>query len=187
MRHRGFTLIEIMVCLVLGVLLMGMTFWLFVSVLGVFAKADAQTDALQNLLKLQARLTREGAISSRSALYIYGDDLSYPSAGDPPAVDSGGHPLWNRYLLYYLDSQTVKLAEVPIDPPAPQCPALPDFAGNPLSYYAHDGRPIATGIQTFHPQMEGAVMSVEMQATQVNTRSAQPENVTLKAYVYPRN
>lgn len=135
-RHRGFSLIELMITITITSIVVTGAFWIFQEGLQLFRTHQASADAQINAMKVLARIASEAVNATPSA------SKAYPKSGtSPPGLvfassttpsgatiydpDSGAIA-WQRYVCYYYkpdptggDNGQIWRAETPVTPTYP--------------------------------------------------------------------
>jgi prepilin-type N-terminal cleavage/methylation domain-containing protein len=130
-RHSGFTLVEVMISAGLLTLVMVGAYALIAFSVRWNLKMKESVDTYQQALKVYSRVSYDLSTGSRES-FIYGvDGFAFASARPPDGpfrFDSAGELLWHRYIVYYVEEDTLYRHEFPIEPAASILPETPTIA-----------------------------------------------------------
>ncbi|MBI3926357.1 MAG: prepilin-type N-terminal cleavage/methylation domain-containing protein [Armatimonadetes bacterium] len=196
MRHRGFTLAELIVAgFILGLLLFAV-FAIYRMGASTMMKADAQTELLQQLQTITTKLSREAERSVYEGVSVTPDgravallDATYSDGSF--AVDSSGRLVWQRYVIYYWEPAASSLSRttLPYLPPDPRvADTLESYTGNPLSDYTNGGQEVGRNVSACTFAIEGgAFLRLGLEAQKKRYGREDPERLSLGTTVLLRN
>jgi len=205
--RSGFTIVEVLTVISVFGILVTAIFSIFNMGLSAFHKTTTKNELLQEAQITNVKLSAD---LERSTLSSLSCDASDPEQGiaafltaldddEKFITDNRGRPVWQKYLVYYLDDSTNEMyrREVPVLPTAPQrtVPTPIEFyngGGGPatLLSYRNGGRAISRFIQKFEPdELPAPVSQLTWRLTLERERygSERPESLTTNVAIRLRN
>lgn len=200
---------EILIGMFLLLLMLSVLVMVFQTGANAWAKADAETELLQTLQVLMARLERDAERSSMNSVTVIPDTavsfLSPKETDDALALDptlppialntATRRPRWRAYIIYYYDSslKAVLRREVPLLAGSPEettpGPIESYDTNQPLSTYLTDGAYAGWQITRFEPTVPVGtdLLEVTAEASRERYGRQDPETSQLSTTIYLRN
>lgn len=150
--RRGFTLIEVMISGALLFTLIALSVKVFIPALGIWRRNQAKAQVQQAALATAYRIRRDVFHSAPHLVLAQPRLLVVLSAGEPPAFDDQGQPLWSEWVGYWLDDNQQLWRFTRDLPPTPEPPdTVP--AGLPADADLARGRIVAREVESFLPEV----------------------------------
>lgn len=158
-RRRGMTLAEVMVTSALmSILLLALGAVYKIGAVGL-SKTTAHSDMLSQAQIVAAKLSREVASSSFDSLTLKPDHtaasflIRVDEKGDFGFDLANGSPLWQSYVVYYLEDDELRRRVMPLPDGASLLDALPieeygPWGRKPISEYCSDGSTVARSLKS---------------------------------------
>ena len=189
MRRRGFTLLELLVAVLVGLTLMATLALALQRGSRAFLYAEQRNSLTGTLQEASRKLKRELEGTHLPALELGAGVLSFASpyglTGTPEqtvyAYLPSGRPCWRKRVIVYQEGTALWRRELPIDP-AEQ--ANPGPAPTPLVDYKTGGSRWVPGITGFSPSLDGSSLTMALTASQ---QDPEPRTAALNVTVDPRN
>ena len=205
--RSGFTIVEVLTVVSVFGILVTAIFSIFNMGLSAFHKTTIKNELLQEAQITNVKLSADLERSSLSSLSADATDpeqgvAAFLSPLDDDAnfvTDNRGRPVWQKYLVYYLDDTTREMyrREVPLLAGSPQrtVPTPIEFfndGGGPatLLSYRNGGRAISRFVLNFEPDILPAPVSqLNWRLTLERERygSKRPESLTTNVAIRLRN
>jgi hypothetical protein len=137
------TLLEVSLACFLLTLLMGATFAIFRAGSLAWSRSQATLDLYQRMRAAAARWNQEFAESTPSSLSVQNTTLAFASARQVSFQTNtpSDRPMWQKFVLYYLDGPqfVLRRREIPLPSPTTHLSPLPETdvgsGVQPLTYY----------------------------------------------------
>lgn len=191
------TLAEMMVSLGLLLIIMGMVLAVYIAGVKVWRKGGTRSELLQDLQVATSNMANDLARTSYASVSIGpgNDSIAVLTLFDDDgnfAMNSAGDPIWDRWVIYSRQSDTLVRSEV-------AWPATPDIRATPIPIeqlsppltivdYVATGRVIARDIYDFEVLVVPDTTSISLKLHLLKqVPQAPPERVRVDTVIATRN
>ncbi len=148
---RGFTLVEVLISGALLFTLIALSVRVFVPALTIWRRNQAKATVQQAALQTAYRIRHDVFHSAPGVMQVKPRLLVVLSAGEPPAFDQDGQPLWSEWVGYWLDDDGRLWRFTRPIPPTPDAPTtVPTGLPSDADLTDH-GRIVARDVLSFIP------------------------------------
>ncbi len=131
-ERKAFTLVEVLVYVIVAILLLVMVYTTLIMVLQVFQNTRNFASLQMEAMKSASELSTELARSPKASVQAGTDWILFLSAVGPAGrvvYDGSGRVLWQKWILYHRDLQSVLRRKELAITPTTDPPAAPDVNG----------------------------------------------------------
>jgi type II secretory pathway component PulJ len=195
-RRRGLTMAEIVVAVLVFSMIFAMVFSLFDMGSRVFQFSGIGAEVRNEAAVLMERLGRVINQSNFDGSSAADETLSVLSALDDDGkltYDSQGHPTWQKYLVFYVDSNHVlRQTSYALSYPTATAQVIEQYdfgtGVQPLSSYAEDGRRLVSGVTVFQAQVNpDRTVAIRLVIEREQRREKPPVRVEMESLLAFRN
>ena len=181
MSRRGLSLLDTMLALTLLLVILGLTFELFMTGARSFAAGDRQHDLSRQATIVLDRVTRNLESARPDSLTVNPTALSFLSCRDNQnrlILNPDGSPLWQAYEIYFLDSTHGELKErrLALATPSSVLQPIERYGSRqPLSFYLNSREVVARQVTTFaltRPQSDRVNLHLRLEMPAEGRQSA---------------
>lgn len=197
-RKRGMTLAEVVVTSgLMSILLLAMGAVYKIGIVGL-SKTTAHADMLSQAQIAAAKLSREVASSSFDSLTLSPDHsaasflIRIDEKGEFGFDPINGRPLWQSYVVYYVEGDELKRRVLPLPEAAPLADATPieeyaPWGKKPISEWCSNGSTVARSLRTCLFENFSGRLQLTLVAEKQRLGKKDPETVELSFITRFRN